>query len=198
MSLLVCTFGAAATFTMLLISTVVADMVSEEVRDRLDKIPKALVRMAVRFGPADQREEMLEEWIGELHFVLRGAEGRPVTRLWRGLKFSITLPIAARRTAPRPQVATTTAAAAIAPPPSDPDQSSTLASNLNRLPWSSDLGRDAYGQSKDVWLTTEHGANRVHLELWSLAFIERLMTTWAKRPDGGQCPVCMNAPRLRS
>ncbi|MFY1698520.1 hypothetical protein [Solwaraspora sp. WMMA2101] len=67
------------------------DMISEEVRTRLDQLPHALVRLAARRMPASMRDELLEEWQGELYEFLHGAEAMPVTRLVRGLRYATGL-----------------------------------------------------------------------------------------------------------
>jgi hypothetical protein len=76
---------------------VLGDLLSEEVRTRLDRVPAYLLELAARRVDADLRVELLEEWSGELHEILRGAEALPVTRLWRGLRYSAGLLVAAPR-----------------------------------------------------------------------------------------------------
>ncbi len=71
------------------------DMVSEEVRTRLDEVPMTLVRLAARRAGADVSADLLDEWQGELYEILRGAEAKPITRLWKGLRFSVGLIVAA-------------------------------------------------------------------------------------------------------
>jgi hypothetical protein len=67
----------------------VGDLVSAEVRGRLDALPHAVLRLAARRLPDDLRAERLAEWEGELHEILCGAEALPVTRLWRGLRYAV-------------------------------------------------------------------------------------------------------------
>ncbi len=79
----------------------VGDLLSEEIRARLDQLPRTLVRFAARLAADVIREEMREEWLGELHEYLRGAEAVPITRLVRGLRYAVGVmwvaPIMARR-----------------------------------------------------------------------------------------------------
>jgi hypothetical protein len=74
-----------------LVGTAIGDLLSEEMRGRLDEIPHRLLRLAARRLPATIREETLREWYGELHEILRGAQARPVTRLIRGTRYATGL-----------------------------------------------------------------------------------------------------------
>jgi RNA polymerase sigma-70 factor (sigma-E family) len=71
------------------------DMVSEEVRARLDQLPFALLGLARRRLSDELQDDAGAEWHAELHYILRGAEALPVTRLFRGMRFAIGLLIAA-------------------------------------------------------------------------------------------------------
>lgn len=77
--------------------SIIGDLVSEEVRSRLDGIPHLLLRLACSRLPRRMRRDRFDEWTAELHEILRGDEARPVTRLVRGVKYSFGL----LRTAPR-------------------------------------------------------------------------------------------------
>jgi hypothetical protein len=72
------------------------DLASEEIRGRLDAIPRALLKIAIRRLP-HLRDDLEAEWQAELVEFLHGAEALPITRLWRGLKFAAGL----ARVAPR-------------------------------------------------------------------------------------------------
>jgi hypothetical protein len=51
------------------------ELVSDEIRGRLDRVPFALLAAAARRLPADQRADLYEQaWLPELHYVLRGDE----------------------------------------------------------------------------------------------------------------------------
>jgi hypothetical protein len=70
--------------------TALGDMLSEEVRDRLDHLPHAILRMAAHWLGATQRITVYEdEWLPELSYILKGDEARPVTRLVHGTMFAI-------------------------------------------------------------------------------------------------------------
>jgi hypothetical protein len=74
----------------------VGSMIQEEVSTRLNRIPVAFIRLAVIRLPYDLRGELAAEWTAELEFVLCGTEGIPLTRLWRGIRFSAGLLLSAR------------------------------------------------------------------------------------------------------
>jgi len=80
--------------------TVLADMVSEEVRDRLDHLPRAILRLAGRQVDPTKREAIYDdEWLPELAYILTGDETRPVTRLFVGTRYALGVLINARRIA---------------------------------------------------------------------------------------------------
>ncbi|TQS44322.1 hypothetical protein [Cryptosporangium phraense] len=76
-------------------TTALGDLLSEEIRGRLDRLPFAVLRLAARRVPQPTRAERVREWEGELYEVLRGAEALPVTRLWKGVRYSFGLVYAA-------------------------------------------------------------------------------------------------------
>lgn len=83
-----------ATFGM----TAIGDMVSEEVRDRLDHVPQAILRLAARQLDPDQPDALYEEvWLPDLAYFLRGDEARPVTRLVHGTWYAIGIYLSADR-----------------------------------------------------------------------------------------------------
>jgi mycothiol system anti-sigma-R factor len=69
----------------------IGDLVSEEVRQRLDRFPHALICLATRRLPDQLRAEQRDEWTAELYEVLRGAEALPITRLLRGTCYAAGL-----------------------------------------------------------------------------------------------------------
>jgi hypothetical protein len=87
------------------LSAAVGDLISQEIRGRLDALPRAVLLLAARRLPDELRAEKLTEWEGELHEILRGAEALPVTRLWRGLHYTAGItraaPTIARTLAPQ-------------------------------------------------------------------------------------------------
>jgi len=69
-----------------------ADLVSEEVRARLDRVPFGLLRLARRRLPAGLRESVHDqEWVPELEHILRRAEALPITRLISGSRYALGL-----------------------------------------------------------------------------------------------------------
>ena len=76
----------------------IGDMVSEEVRDRFDHVPHAILRLAVRrLDPAERVPSYDEEWLPELTYILQGDESRPVTRLYHGTRFAVGILLTVRR-----------------------------------------------------------------------------------------------------
>jgi hypothetical protein len=73
------------------VGLVVGDMVSKEIRARLDMVPHRVITLAARRSPTEIRDELQEEWSGELHEILRGSEALPVTRLCKGMWYAIGL-----------------------------------------------------------------------------------------------------------
>jgi hypothetical protein len=76
----------------------IGDMVSEEIRDRLDHLPHAILRLAARRLDSDERAAIYDdEWLPELTYILKGDESRPVTRLYHGIRFALGILAAVRR-----------------------------------------------------------------------------------------------------
>lgn len=89
--------GGSTTFAVL---AALGDMVSAEVRDRLDHLPHAILRLAARWLDPDQRVTVYEdEWLPELTYILRGDEARPVTRLYHGTRYAVGILVSVRRIA---------------------------------------------------------------------------------------------------
>jgi transcriptional regulator with XRE-family HTH domain len=83
-----------------LFAAAIGDMVSEEVRDRLDQLPRAILRLAARRLNAQERAAIYDdEWLPELTYILQGDEARPVSRIYHGTRFAFGILIAARRIA---------------------------------------------------------------------------------------------------
>jgi hypothetical protein len=78
--------------------TAVGDMVSEEIRDRLDHLPHAVLHLAARRLAPEQRVSVYEEeWLPELTYILKGDDSRPITRLYHGTRFSLGILASAGR-----------------------------------------------------------------------------------------------------
>jgi hypothetical protein len=83
-----------------LVMTVLGDMVSEEVRDRLDHVPHAILKLAARRLDVGQRNTVYQdEWLPELTYILKGAETRPITRLITGTRYAFGILVNTRRIA---------------------------------------------------------------------------------------------------
>lgn len=89
-------WGSAGSIVTFIIMAAVGDMVSEEVRDRLDHLPHTVLRLAARRLDAGQRAAMYDdEWMPELTYILKGDEARPITRLYHGTRFALGIFFAA-------------------------------------------------------------------------------------------------------
>jgi hypothetical protein len=86
---------AFATLIGVLVKTVLGAMVQEEAATRLSRLPIVLVRLAAARLPHGLRADLASEWQAELHHVLYGTEGIPLTRLMRGIQFSAGLLLSA-------------------------------------------------------------------------------------------------------
>jgi hypothetical protein len=76
----------------------IGDMMSEEVRDRLDHLPQAILRLAAMRVNEMERAILYEEvWLPDLAYFLRGDEARPVTRLYHGVRFALGILAASKR-----------------------------------------------------------------------------------------------------
>lgn len=84
-------------FLIVLVVTTVGDLVSEELRGRLDRMPYAVLRVAIRRLPAELRQSVGNEWLAELHHILHHAKGLPLTRLVSAVPFALGLLRTARR-----------------------------------------------------------------------------------------------------
>ena len=74
-----------------LVGVALGDLLSEEIRARLEKVPHAILRLAALRVAVSLRRELHGEWSAELTEILRGRESLPVTRLWVGLRFALGL-----------------------------------------------------------------------------------------------------------
>ena len=83
-----------------IITATLGELVNEEIRGWLDYLPRFILRLAAaRLDPAGKITIYEDEWLPELAYMLRGAEARPISRLVVGVRFSIGMLIAAKRTA---------------------------------------------------------------------------------------------------
>jgi hypothetical protein len=73
------------------LGAVIIDMCKDETRTRLGRFPLWLIRLAAKRVPESDRADLRDEWDAELTFILRDAEGLPVTRLIRGIAYSADL-----------------------------------------------------------------------------------------------------------
>ena len=74
----------------------VGELVSDEIRARLDRIPLGILTMASKRLPPEQRKTIYAEaWLPELRYILQGDEATPITRLIHGIRFAGSLCLSA-------------------------------------------------------------------------------------------------------
>ena len=84
-----------------LVVAALGDMASEEIRDRLDHLPQAILHLAARkLDPGQRVTVYQDEWLPELTYILKGAEARPITRLITGTWYALGILARVRRIAP--------------------------------------------------------------------------------------------------
>ena len=68
---------------------VLGDMASQEIRDRLDRVPHAILHLAALPLTPNQRATIYhDEWLPELTYILKGHETQPITRLITGTAYA--------------------------------------------------------------------------------------------------------------
>jgi hypothetical protein len=86
------------TFLAGIATAVIGELFSEEVRDRLDQVPRAVLRLAARrLDPGQRVTVYRDEWLPELTYILKGAEARPITRLINGVRYAFGILVSTRR-----------------------------------------------------------------------------------------------------
>lgn len=76
---------------VLLLRDAITDMCKEEVKTRLGALPYTLLRVVSLRFPRGERQDMICEWRAELDFILSETDGLPLTRLLRGIRYSVGL-----------------------------------------------------------------------------------------------------------
>lgn len=70
----------------------IGELVSDEIRARLDRVPLALLAMAAKRLPPEQYNALyVEAWLPELRHILQGDQATPITRLVHGIRFAASL-----------------------------------------------------------------------------------------------------------
>jgi hypothetical protein len=88
-------------FLALALAGALGDLVKDEIRGWLERLPNAILCLAARRLPAKIGQQTLVEWRNELFGIRQDIEDRPLYRLWIGLKFASGLLYAGRRSATR-------------------------------------------------------------------------------------------------
>lgn len=67
-------------------------VIGEEARGWLELAPRGILRLVAMRLPGDQRKTVYEkEWLPELLAILQEADGRPITRLFVGIRFAASM-----------------------------------------------------------------------------------------------------------
>jgi len=69
----------------------VAEMLQEEIKTRMGRLPYVLLRVATLRIAHAGRADVMSEWRAELDFILGETDGLPMTRLLRGVRYSLSL-----------------------------------------------------------------------------------------------------------
>jgi hypothetical protein len=84
-----------AVVTLFIVAALLAalsGLIGDEMRGWLELAPRGLLRLVAIQLPASDREAIYdEEWLPELLFILRKAEGRPITRLILGTWYAVSM-----------------------------------------------------------------------------------------------------------
>jgi hypothetical protein len=73
-------------------------LASDEIKGRLELLPRAILWIAARWlDPAQRVTVYEEEWLPELIYIVRDSESLPITRLVLGVRYSIGIVIASQR-----------------------------------------------------------------------------------------------------
>ncbi|MBB2910247.1 hypothetical protein FHS43_001510 [Streptosporangium becharense] len=93
MSQVLMTGGVVVAFLGLLVLAALQDLVSEEIRARLERLPFAILRLAARRLPEELHAEVYEkQWLPDLEFQLSGETGAgPITRLVAANRWALSM-----------------------------------------------------------------------------------------------------------
>ena len=82
----------AASFLGAVFVAAIGELVSDEIRARLDRIPLAVLAAAARRLAPELRADLYGcAWLPELQHILRGERATPITRLYHGFRFAVRL-----------------------------------------------------------------------------------------------------------
>lgn len=107
-------FGGALTFLGGLAMAWISNVATEEATTRIERLPHAILCLAVRRLPHGQRTECLEEWSAELALIAGKTSGMPITRIVKRLNYAIGAIWSAKRICP------SSSRSEVAPQPSIP------------------------------------------------------------------------------
>jgi hypothetical protein len=84
--------AAILAFVVVALLATLSGVVGDEIRGWLELIPRGILRLVALRVPADSRKAIYkEEWLPEVIFILRKAEGGPITRVVRATCFAVSL-----------------------------------------------------------------------------------------------------------
>jgi S-DNA-T family DNA segregation ATPase FtsK/SpoIIIE len=92
--------GMVVAFVVAAALSALSDILKEEIRGWIELLPGVVLRMAAMQLDAKQRVTVYrDEWLPELMYIARQSGDRPITRLFRGLRWAGGLAISSRRVA---------------------------------------------------------------------------------------------------
>jgi hypothetical protein len=82
-------------FVTIVVGHLLGATFSEEIRHRLERAPRWMLRLATRGAERDLRDELRRDLEAELEHIFHESEGLPITRFLRGGRFAFSLLLAA-------------------------------------------------------------------------------------------------------
>jgi hypothetical protein len=87
----------AGAVLLAVLAAALLELLKDEVRGQIERIPYGLLRLARARVPAELRESLYDrEWLPELRHILEGADRLPLTCLLRGIRYALGILGAAR------------------------------------------------------------------------------------------------------
>jgi hypothetical protein len=87
----------AVAVALAVLAAALLELLKDELRGQIERIPFGLLRLARRLVPDHLRETLYDlEWLPELHHILAESERLPITCLVRGTRYALGLVVAAR------------------------------------------------------------------------------------------------------
>jgi hypothetical protein len=90
----------ALAVVLAVLAAALLELLKDELRGQIERIPYALLLLARQLVPAELRDSLYEqEWLPELDHILAGSRRLPITCLVQGTRYALGLVLAARAVA---------------------------------------------------------------------------------------------------